>query len=62
LFAGVASAVAVAVGVTTPLAALAAEPPPTPDASSSAYIQKLLAQTEANKDRCDKDRSSTTNP
>ena len=36
---------------TTPRAD-AATPPPTPDASNSAYIQSLLAKTEANKDRC----------
>ena len=36
---------------TTPRAEAAA-PPPTPDASNSAYIQSLLAKTEANKDRC----------
>ena len=33
-----------------PRAALAAQPPPTPDASNSKYIQGLLAKTEANKD------------
>ena len=33
-----------------PQAALAAQPPPTPDASNSKYIQGLLAKTEANRD------------
>ena len=33
-----------------PHVALAAQPPPTPDASNSKYIQGLLAKTEANRD------------
>ena len=33
-----------------PPAAFAAPPPPTPDASTSKYIQGLLAKTEANRD------------
>lgn len=49
LFAGMAGVV---VGVGAPPRARAVEPPATPDASNSAYIQKLLANTEANKDRC----------
>ena len=41
---------AAAVGM--PLKASAVAPPTTPDASTSPYIQGLLAKTEANKDRC----------
>lgn len=49
LLAGIAGVV---VGAGAPPRAHAVEPPTTPDASSSAYIQGLLANTEANKDRC----------
>lgn len=48
-----ASATVLGLAATTigfPSTAHAVEPPPTPDASTSKYIQNLLAKTEANKD------------
>ncbi|EEH55929.1 uncharacterized protein MICPUCDRAFT_71054 [Micromonas pusilla CCMP1545] len=45
-----ASSVALASLLASPLAARAVEPPTTPDASSSPYIRSLLAKSEANRE------------
>ena len=50
LMAGVASLVGAQGNLS--MSAYAREPPPTPDLSSSSYIQDLMQKSEANKDRC----------